>query len=70
MRVTVTVEMLNRLIDTPFEQWRDAGVELRAVSANSHGMVSSGILHNGKHFYKKWDYIDYVHSNPRFVISD
>ncbi len=57
---------LNRYINTPVEKWP---FRLKSYSANADGMVNSGILKSGKHFYKKWTYSNGRHSNPRFVLE-
>lgn len=49
------IKKLNALSEVPFERWHLHGVELRAVSANSGGIVSSGITNSGVYFYRKWE---------------
>ncbi len=43
---------LKNLVHTPLEEW-PRHIKLKAVSANSRGMVFSGILKSGKHFYRR-----------------
>lgn len=51
----VTIEQLRALDQVPFEKWRDtSGIRLKAVSANSHGTVNSGILLDGRYFFRVW----------------
>ncbi len=50
----VTQEKLNTLLGVEFEKWPKRGVKLRAVSANASGHVNSGILHDGRYFYRAW----------------
>lgn len=50
----ISLEKLNSLLNVPFEQWHTRGVSLRAVSANSSGLANSGILHDGRYFFRVW----------------
>jgi len=47
------INKLNALLSVPLEQWLTNGVSLRAASANSSGMVNSGITKDGTYFYRK-----------------
>ena len=49
-----TLEKLNSLRDVQFEDWLSNGVSLRAVSADASGQVNSGILRDGRYFYRVW----------------
>lgn len=51
------VFLLNSLKNTPIEQW-PSNIRLKAVSANSSGIVNSGILSNGAHFFRKHEFVD------------
>jgi len=60
---------LNFYIGVPVEDWPKS-IGLKTYSANADGLVGSGILKSGKHFYKKWDRgSDGQFYNPRFVIE-
>ena len=48
------LEKLNKLLNVPMEQWYENGIRTKAISANSNGIVNSGILSNGTYFYRKW----------------
>ena len=50
----VSADALNSLKSVPFEKWPEHIVSLRAVSANADGMVNSGLLQNGRYFWRKW----------------
>ena len=49
------LDRLNKLLSVPMEEWRSHGFKFKAVSANAHGIVNSGILSNGTYFYRKWN---------------
>ena len=48
-------QKLNSLKDIAFEQWPKHGMKLRSVSANSNGLVNSGITNSGVYFFRKWE---------------
>lgn len=50
--IYVTLPILNELLTTPLEKWSERGVRLRAVRANADGIVASGILKDGRCFYR------------------
>ncbi len=52
--MNISVDKLNSLSEVPFEQWRNKGVSVKAVSASANGFVHSGILRTGQYFYRKW----------------
>lgn len=56
-------DKLNTLLYVPMEKWNTKGIKLKAVSSNSNGMVNSGILSTGEHFYRS-------HPEDKFVISE
>lgn len=51
------LSILNSLKNVPKEQW-PSNIKLKAVSANSDGIVNSGILSNGVYFHLKHEFID------------
>ncbi len=55
MRTRISGDKLRALDRVPFEQWPQNGVKLRAVSANGDGIVNSGILQDGRYFYRVWE---------------
>jgi len=54
MKTKIDSAKLNSLKDVQFEDWHKHGVKLKAVSANSNGRVNSGILKDGRCFYRIW----------------
>ena len=48
-----SLDDLNSLKDIPFEKWPSHRVDLSAVSAGANGLVSSGILRDGRYFTLK-----------------
>ena len=51
------LSILNSLKNVPKEQW-PSSIKLKAVSANSDGLVDSGILSNGVYFYLKHEFVN------------
>ena len=71
MKTNEVLSILNSLINTPFEEWHSKGISLKAVSANSSGMVNSGIIKtNGMHFFRKHEYVNGAFTGKsEFVLS-
>lgn len=65
MKKTNLLKKLNQLIDKPFEIWGLHGINLRAVSATSDGIVFSGITSDKTYFCRLR-----AASNDEFVIQD
>lgn len=50
--------LLNTLNELPFENWKEYGIKLTAVSANSNGKVNSAMCNykSGKYYVtRKWE---------------